>query len=399
MVSRTTPVGVATIPVPGRRQTVCRVSSVDDMKRALMFVGAAVVVAISAVTACGTGGTPDRARSLQQALDAVVHTGFPGVQVVISEHGRDWTASAGVGDVATGTRFPDDGYIRIASITKPFVATTVLQLVSEGKADLDAPLDRYLPGIVRGNGNDGTRVTVRNLLQHTSGLPDYIELPEFRSDIVQAMQLRYETADLVARAMTMPSHFQPGEKVEYSSTNYLLAGMLVERITGQPVDSEITRRIIEPLGLHHTYYPVAGQRALRDPHPRGYALDAGQRIDATELDPSLGGPAGAIVSTGTDVNRFFIALLDGKLLPPTLLSEMKQNSVGKQSQGLGLGHIPVPCGNDVYGHSGGIPGFETFAAATTTGRAVTVTVNQWPANDEVEAAVRKVFDTAVCTAP
>ncbi|MBF6330303.1 beta-lactamase family protein [Nocardia transvalensis] len=346
---------------------------------------------------------PGRAQILR-ALDDVVRSGAPGVQVVVTDQGHEWTATAGVGDIATGARFPDDGKVRIGSNTKSFVATVLLQLTAEGRVVLDAPVERYLPGVVRGNGIDGTRITVRNLLQHTSGLADYLDLPGQQVDFDQVRWQRFDAADLVRRAMAVPPHFEPGAKAEYSNTNYLLAGMVVERVTGQPIAAEIDRRIIQPLGLTGTYFPPPGDTGLRDPHPWGYLFRDGHRAEYTDLDPSLYGAAGAMVSTGADLNRFFTALLAGKLLPAAQVEEMRRNAVPVTNRngrlyGLGLGHISVSCGKDVWGHGGGIPGFRTVDGVATDGRAVTVTVNQLSDSDAETAAVRKAFDAAMCPTP
>lgn len=369
---------------------------------------AVTVGVLCAVTACGTDSTaqPTDASAqsgqaaIQQAADAVVRTGVPGAQIVVTEQGRDRAATSGVGDLATGARFPDNSHVRIASNTKSFVATVLLQLVAEGKIELDAPVDRYLPGVVAGNGNDGTRITIRNLLQHTSGIPDVNQALHLLENLEQFRLQRAETADLVHRTMATPSHFAPGEKFEYSNTNYLVLGMIIERVTGQSVDKEITHRIIEPLGLHDTYYPLAGETGLRNPHPLGYLENDGQRSEFTALDPSGAGASGAMVSTGADLNRFFIALLSGKLLPPTQLDEMRRNPVtsdGELPYGLGIERIPVSCDKVVWGHRGATPGFVAVGGATSDGRAATVMINQLSMTTSLEAVAVKAFDVALCT--
>ncbi|MFI7000980.1 serine hydrolase domain-containing protein [Nocardia sp. NPDC050175] len=341
-----------------------------------------------------------------RALDAVVRAGLPGAQVVVTERDRDWIATSGVGDLATGARFPDNGHIRIGSNTKTFTATVLLQLVAEGKVGLDAPVERYLPGVVQGFGNDGTRITVRNLLQHTSGLPDMEQLLSKapQPDLARMRWQRFDAADVVRQVLTLPSRFAPGAKAEYSNTNYLLIGMLIERVTGQPIAAEITRRIIEPLGLRETYYPAPGENGLRDPHPLGYAEFDGRLVDYTDFDPSWAGAAGAMISTGAELNRFFIALLAGKLLPPAQLAEMKRNPLPFDRMpgagyGLGLIHYPVPCGKEVWGHGGSISGFRTRNGVTADGRAVTIVVNQVLDSGPSDDAVLKAFDAAVCAAP
>ncbi|MFG1795032.1 serine hydrolase domain-containing protein [Nocardia sp. NPDC049149] len=339
---------------------------------------------------------------VMQALDALVRAGAPGVQVVVTEQGRDWTASSGVGDIATGARFPDDGRVRIGSITKSFTATVLLQLVAEGKVELDAPVERYLPGVVPGNGGS---VLVRNLLQHTSGLASPTDLPVPETGEILNRWRRFDTADLVRRVLALPPHFAPGAQAEYNNVNYLIAGMVIERVTGQPVDAETTHRIIEPLGLQATYYPVAGETALRGPHPSGYLEVGNQHIEYTDMDSSFYGAAGAMVSTGTEVNRFFTALLSGKLLPPAQLDEMKRSIVpltnrNNRPYGLGLAPRYVSCGKEVWGNSGTVPGFTTYNGVASDGRAVVVTLNQMAVDGgpDTDNAMMKAFETAVCAA-
>lgn len=374
-----------------------------------MLVG--VVALAGALTACSSGADvterqiiSDAGRAeVRRALDDVVAAGYAGVQVVVTEHGRNWTASAGTANIETGAGFPEDARVRIGSNTKPFVATAILQLVSEGKVDLDAPVDRYLPGVIQGDGIDGTRIAVRNILQHTSGLPEYLELPELNFDDVDtALRQRFDAAAMVRNAVsTMPGHFPPGEKAEYSNTNYLVAGLLIEKVTGNPYGDELTRRISEPLGLHATYVPAWDETDLRTPHPQGYEVIDGVRTDITRFPTSLAGPAGAMVSTGAELNRFFTALLSGKLLPPAQLAQMQRDTRPLSNRpagidyGLGLAELAVPCAKEVWGHGGSIPGFKTFNGVTADGRAVSVVANERTADD---TTVQHVFDTAVCAA-
>ncbi len=379
---------------------------------------ALVVGAVLAAAACGgetSVSTPAPGNAappaLAAALDRVVQSGIPGVQVVLDGPGGHRVYTAGVGDIGTGAPFQDDALVRIGSNTKTFVATVVLQLVAEGKVDLAAPIERYLPGVVQGNGNDGNRVTVRQLLQHTSGLPDYLGRGNGTSidrdgpaqldpdeDAIRTQH--FEAAELVRNAMTMPPNFEPGAKSVYTNTNYLLLGMLIERVTGRPYTDEITNRIITPLGLKSTYSPAAGERTLRDPHPRGYHVREGKQIDFTELDPSWGGAAGAMVASNADLNTFTVALLSGKLLPPAQLAQMQQtvpfDRMPGAGYGLGLIHRTTSCGKEVWGHGGSIPGFGTRNSATADGKAVAVAVNQLPNSDESSELIEAVLDTALC---
>ncbi|MEU0507515.1 serine hydrolase domain-containing protein [Nocardia sp. NPDC005998] len=370
------------------------------------------VAAILASAACATSTTATPSQELTAAMEQVVKSGFPGVQAVIDGPGGHRTLTAGVGDLRTGAPFADNAQVRIGSNTKTFVATVILQLAAEDKVELDAPVERYLPGVVQGSGNDGNRITVRQLLQHTSGVPDYLghgsaeggmETTGSQIDPTSdaARRRQFAPADLVRMAMTMPPNFEPGAKSVYTNTNYILLGMLIERVTGQPPAAEITRRIIEPLDLRATYFPADGDTGIHDPHPSGYHEIDGKRIDFTELNTSWAGTAGAMISTGSDLNRFFIALLSGKLLPAAQFAQMQQtvpfDRGPGEGYGLGLIHRPVPCGKEVWGHGGSIPGFEVRTGVAADGTAVVVSTNQLPAGQTAFDAVEKVFDIAICS--
>ncbi|MTE15136.1 serine hydrolase domain-containing protein [Nocardia aurantiaca] len=372
---------------------------------------ALVVGMVCAMTACGDhpAGQPSGPLSagaraeVQQGLDAVVTAGVPGVQVVVTERDREWTTTSGVGDVATRAAFPAGAHVRVGSNTKAFIATVMMQLDAEGSVDLDAPIERFLPGVVQGVGIDGNRITIRNLMQHTSGLPEYLELPELQDDSGDLLTKHFDAADLVRRAMALPARFEPGTKAEYSNTNYLIVGMVVERVTGHPVAEEVTRRILDPLNLRDTYFPAAGDTDIRAPHPQGYELVGGKPVDLTRFDPSWAGSAGELISTGHDANRFFTALFTGKLLPPTQLAAMRSdpqpltNRPG-YSYGLGLTTTTARCGIQVWGHGGSIPGFRTFDAVTPDGRAVTLIANLRSSDPTVTASLQNAFDTALCAA-
>ncbi|MGW4772931.1 serine hydrolase domain-containing protein [Nocardia sp. NPDC004278] len=373
----------------------------------------AIVAAVLLATA-GCGGstaTPSTAAPLptqvSDALSDLVRSGLPGAQAVISGPDGQHTVTAGAGDLTTGAPYADRAHIRIGSVTKTFVATVVLQLVAEGTVELDAQIERYLPGVVQGNGNDGNRITVHQLLQHTSGLADFApedpahKLPQQLDQTTDGKAYRdFTPADLVGIAMSMPPQFEPGARFQYTNTNYVLLDMLIEHITGHRLAAEISSRILEPLALHDTYIPLAGDTGLRDPHPLGYRSVDGKWVDATDSEAAWAGAAGAIISTGADLNRFFTALVTGKLLPATQLAQMEQtmpmSPSTEMTYGLGLIRFQMPCGKDgkevkeVWGHSGGIPGFSTLAIATPRGTAATISVNTEQTNDEFSTAVAAI---------
>ncbi|MER7581754.1 serine hydrolase domain-containing protein [Kitasatospora sp. NPDC097691] len=346
-----------------------------------------------------TASSASRPDAVRQGLEALVRAdGVPAALATVRDpDGRIRHYTAGVGDLATGARVPVDGQVRIGSNTKTFTAVVVLQLVGEGKVDLDAPVDTYLPGLVRGEGIDGRRITVSQLLQHTSGLADY----EGLLDEASLRDRYFEPRELLDLALRQKPQFAPGEKFGYSSTGYVLAGLIVQRVTGRPLAEEIDRRVVRPLGLRHTYFPAAGDRTIREPHPEGYRKDTadGPLRDFTELDPSAGWAAGQMISTGSDLNRFFSELLAGHLLPPAQLARMRTTvPVGDTGMGSGLGIFsrPLSCGGVYWGHGGDIPGYETRGGVTEDGRAVNIAVTTVPADYDVTRRLEGVVDTALC---
>ncbi|WP_306364958.1 serine hydrolase [Nocardia sp. CC227C] len=344
------------------------------------------------------------AAEVRTGLDALVRAAdVPGAQLVETVGGRDTQIASGVGDLGTGAAFPDGAAVRIASNTKAFVATVVLLLVGEGRIDLDAPVERYLPGVVSGPGGDGNRITVRDLLQHTSGIPDYLT----RIDLGSADALRRShTADALIRlGLDQPAAFEPGARAEYSNTNYLLAGRLVEAVTGVAVGVEVARRILIPLELRGTYWPLHPvENVIRGPHPRGYHQFGDSLVDITDIDPGWGLPDGAMVSTGADLNRFFQALLAGRILGPAQLEQMRATVPSGDPRrsddfGLGLFRRTTSCGTEVWGHGGAMHGFFVYGAATPE-RAVTVSMNQLPDILSLHGAgidPNDVVDAALCT--
>ncbi|WP_424640057.1 serine hydrolase domain-containing protein [Embleya sp. AB8] len=342
-----------------------------------------------------------RPDAVQPGLNALVSAdGMPAALASVKgRDGRTHTYTAGVGNLATGAPVPRDGQVRIGSNTKAFTAVVVLQLVAEGRIDLDAWVDTYLPGLVRGEGIDGRRITVRQLLQQTSGLPNYTEYD---------LQLRnYKPLELVDIALRHPARFIPGEKWEYSNTNYVLAGLIVEKVTSRPIAKELERRIIKPLGLRHTYFPAPGDVTIREPHPQGYDRESASAPlrDITEMDPSWTWAAGQLISTNSDLNRFYTALLSpGRLLPAAQLAQMRttvpaESTFGPGARyGLGLVSKPLSCGRGglYWGHGGSFPGYETRGGATDDGRAANVAVTIQPTDKSAMTRVDAVVETALC---
>ncbi|MFD9812315.1 serine hydrolase domain-containing protein [Streptomyces sp. NPDC059080] len=349
---------------------------------ATVLVMAATGLAVGGALPASAAQPRGSGQVVRQGLDHLVHDdGYPAALAAdLGRDGRTHNYAAGVADLSTGVKVPVDGQVRAGSNTKAFTATVVLQLVGEGKVALDAPVEQYLPNLVRGEGIDGRHITVRQLLQHTSGLPDYAE---FVGDLVGTQRHTYlQPRTLLDLALAHKALFAPGTSWAYSNTNYLLAGLIIEKVTGRPLAEEITHRIAERIGLRHTYFPGAGDEGIREAHPKGYyAQPGGPLKDVTELDPSWAWAAGQMISTPSDLNRFFSALFGGGLLEPAQLAQMRTTVEVPAGEmwpgaryGLGVTSTALSCGGLMWGHGGDIPGYQTRTGVTDDGRAVTVAV-------------------------
>ncbi|MFI6471365.1 serine hydrolase domain-containing protein [Streptomyces sp. NPDC050516] len=270
-------------------------------------------------------------------------------------------AAALLAEDASGTRYHTAGtalghadHFRAGSITKTFVATVVLQLSAEGRLGLDDTVDRYLPGLVRGHGNDGRHLTLRSLLSHTSGLFNYT------ADTTVPVPLTPDEAVRTALAHS------PGPlgTYAYSNTNYVLLGLIIQAVTGRTYAAEAERRIITPLHLTGTSFPGA-RTTLPEPHSRAYTC---RGRDVTELDPRQAGAAGELISTLADLSHFYAALLGGTLLPATQRRELLSTDATLGVYALGIYPQRLSCGLTVWGHNGHISGSYVRAATTPDGR-------------------------------
>ncbi|WP_280511262.1 serine hydrolase domain-containing protein [Nocardia farcinica] len=326
--------------------------------------------------------TVQRASALQRDLDAVTAAGVAGAVATVDDRTTSLVITSGVADRSTGAAMPEHGRVRIGSVTKTFTAAIVMQLVAEGKVDLDAAVDTYLPGLLTGDGVDGRVITVRQLLQHRSGLPEFAGRPGADELIAAAENRTLAPAEAVSTALAHPAQFAPGTRYAYTNTNYIVLGLLIERVTGRSYADELRDRIITPLGLTDTYLPAPGEREIRGEHPHGYLDTPDGVIDVSRIEPSIPWAAGALVSTGRDLNTFWRALVDGRLVPAPQLAEMTTPQDGASEDegrgyGLGVGATELSCGVRYVGHSGGIPGYHTMSGATPD-RAATITFTQAP---------------------
>ena len=289
------------------------------------LLAAALVAPALALTACGQAERPapqparaafETRPTLDSQLRRVVAAGAPGVMALVNDgHGVRLQARGVLGKGSRHALRPTDRF-RAGSMTKSFVATVALQLVGEGKLSLTDTVERRLPGILP----YGDRVTLRQLLNLTSGVPDNQDAVDaaWAKDLTHSWSPR----ELVALVADRQPDFAPGTGWSYSNTNYMLAGLMIERVTGHRLGQELQRRIFTPLHLRDTSFPV-NATVIPGRHPSGYAFVDGKLIDVTELNPSGTWAAGNMVSTVSDIARFWRALLGGKLLAPEQLKAMK----------------------------------------------------------------------------
>ncbi|WP_405997375.1 serine hydrolase domain-containing protein [Streptomyces sp. NBC_00829] len=347
---------------------------------------------------------------LQADVDAVAATGPVGVLArVTTPHGTH-TARAGTAVLGTALPVPWQSQMRIGSTTKAFTATVALQLVGEGLLSLDDTVERWLPGLITGNGNDGRAITIRHLLQHTSGLYDYpadaAGVPQLRTaEAFRTNRFRtYSAAELIAIALRHPPDFPPGTAFNYSTTGYQVISLIIEKVTGESWEQHVTRRIIRPHGLRGTTAPGTDP-LIHGPHPSGYRPfpDEPRLVDVTVCNQTLGGAGGALVGTLADVNSFFAALQRGDLLRPAEQAEMHRTvpTAGDVAEawpgsryGLGLMWTPSPDGG-YWGHHGDTFGFHTRAATTPDGRRGFTLVWTGPGDEATDAAANTLATHAL----
>ncbi|MFE9630027.1 serine hydrolase domain-containing protein [Streptomyces sp. NPDC006463] len=379
------------------------------LNRRLAFGAAllAVVAGAAPVSAAHAAGaarasqaappTPDL-QGLVQALRNTEAAGAPGAVARFTGPGGVRSEAVGVRDRATGAAMNAGSRFRIGSVTKTFSAVVLLQLVSEQKIRLDAPVNRYLPGLLPDD-----RITVRHLLSHRSGLADYTDAMFARTvpgfEAVRRKVFGYR--ELVDLSLKEPRTTAPGAAYAYSNTNFVVVGMLIEKATGHSLAKEYERRIIKPLGLRNTSYVHPGTR-IDGPHTRGYLHpdEAGAPlVDSTEQTVSWAQSAGAMISDPADLNTFTSALLGGRLLSAPMLDAMlamaPADATRTRFYGLGLRRYDLSCGTSVYGHTGTVQGYYTYAFATRDGRrslaAMANTSNRGAANTALGGTLEAAF--------
>ena len=335
--------------------------------------------------------------AVESALTSVIDAGAPGLVAQVWGDGS-WAEPKGLADLAQRAPMRPGDRFRIASLTKTYVAAVTLQLAAEGRLGLDAPVARYLPGLLR----DGAQITVRELLNHTSGLAQSARLPEVQRAARDTGVIL--ASEQVRLADAQPRSFAPGAGWDYTNTGYLVAGLLIERLTGHRLGQVLADRLFRPLHLTATTFEP--QPGIPAGIAHGYWPGPGTgAVDVTE---SVGGgvwAAGAIVSTASDVARFYAALLSGRVLPAGLLAQMRSTVTPTRSgygdgYGLGLARFDLACG-PAWGLAGNLGSYTAAAAAAPDGhRVAVVLVNGFTgpsgSNERVFTAMAHAAAAAYC---
>ncbi|MGW0610548.1 serine hydrolase domain-containing protein [Streptomyces sp. NPDC002788] len=349
----------------------------------LLATTAVLTAPAHAGTDASRGSASPAGPALRASLDAVHEAGMYGVFSSVRDGGERWTGASGVADVDTGRPVTPGMRQRVGSISKTFTAVGLLQQVERGRIRLDAPVGDYLPDLIPGE--RGRRITVRMLLNHTSGIGDYVAgaFPSLTQGSTASLdEERFRSIrprELVRLGLAAPATGRPGAVPgSYSNTNYVIAGLLLEKVTGQQAYTYLTRNVIDRAGLRHTYLPRSPY--IKGPHPRMYESFYGlidPPRDYSVYDMSWAYTAGSVVSTTDDLNRFYRALLGGKLVRAASLDEMTRTvPVSGMDYGLGIYALEVPGCGRFWGHDGAVFGAGTIALSSRDGmRQVAVAQN------------------------
>lgn len=313
----------------------------------------------------GTGQNPppeETQAALQQIIDNGIHAGgIPGAVVEIVTPKWTWKSAAGNASPISGEPAQPGMRFLIASVTKTFTSVAVQKLAEEKKLSLDDPIERWLPADLVQKIPNGREITVRQLLDHTSGIADYEEIsiilreykdPEIPVTYQAAMDQGIEASPL----------YPPGTNYTYSNVNYILLTLIIDNAAGVPYEDYVTRNIFVPVGMNDTFIQEINH--IPGPHMTATRRGAnGTYVDLSNLYLQFDRGAGDIVSTTADLNRFHRALREGKLISTSSLAAMEKPSPQSREEGYGLGYttaISTPSNVTYQGHGGGYPGSFTF---------------------------------------
>lgn len=330
--------------------------------RTCRVAGAALAAVLATAAITSTAAAAPTQAPRDHALTAKIRTAMkqgriPGAIVGVWQKGKaPYVRAFGVRDTATGRPMARNLHMRIGSETKTFTITALLQLVGEGKISLDDPIGKYVPGTVNAD------ATLRELAAMTSGIPSYTETKPFFADLTADPQRSFTPQELLAYVAGQPALFAPGQGFNYSNSNTVLLGLVVEQVSGQPLPVYIEQHILRPLGLANTSFPTGA--AFPNPHAHGYTEQTadGKRADATDWNPSWGWAAGAMISTVRDLRVWARHLVSGRKLLPPAVQRVRLQSVAPSDPGVtrvyGIGMFS----NEGWiGHNGSLPGYQTLA--------------------------------------
>jgi D-alanyl-D-alanine carboxypeptidase len=362
------------------------------------------------------GATPSAARAgsakpvdraLDRALQGLVAMpgGPPGIVAIVQRHGRVMVHRAGVADIATGRRIAATDHMRLASVAKAYSGAVALGLVDRGVLALDDTIGKWLPDLTAA----WSGVTLRELLNHTSGLPDFSKSPSFVSSVIAAPRKPRSMVALLRFIAGAPLAFPPGSRYQYSNSDNIAIALIVQAAIRRPYALELIARVFSPLGLTRTSLPLG----YGMPHPfmHGYDVQPGRPAEDVTmvLSASLSAASGGVQSTPLELNAFIRGYAGGRLFGPAVRKQQlrlvnggsQPPGPGQNKAGLAIFRYTTRCGT-VYGHTGNTSGYTQFAAASGSGRrsaTVSTTAQLTPAGAPlVFAALRATFERAVCAA-
>jgi D-alanyl-D-alanine carboxypeptidase len=344
------------------------ITRVEPMKRSNKFwpvILSSALLSMTLLSGCNSNSNDDATanQQFQDALDEAVSKGLPAVSVRVAGRNIDFTGSAGVTDLSNEAEVSDENRFYVASIGKTFVAATMVQMASDGLLSLDDKITRWLSEEITSRIPSSEQMTIRMLLNHTTGLFDFQNDSEaWDNDFfsISGPARHWQQADALPFFLDKPLHFQPGTNYSYSNSNYILAALIIESASGATLQSEIRNRIIEPLGLQHTLqgHEATGISGL----VHGYVQDEGESFDTYPWYSHFGLADGGIQTTAKDLATFILSILKtDRVLDDTMRTEMLQASqLGTPASNYGLGIKITPItGTDevIYSHSGKDPGY------------------------------------------
>jgi D-alanyl-D-alanine carboxypeptidase len=350
------------------------------------FSLATALTASAFAIGCGDGADPTTAEldpteiaEIEALAEQAIAKGIPGVALVIQAGNQTVKIARGVEDRATGVPVTADHHFRGGSVAKSVLSAITLQLVEEGKLRLSDTVESHLPGLVSGN----SHATIEQVLRLQSGIFDHASDPRYLAPYLEGnFQYAYVPQQLVALSNDHPPVFAPGERFQYSNTNYVIIGLIIEKLTGLQLADAVAQRITGPLGMTTTSMPLVSE--MQAPFAHGYLVGMGDPIDVTGISASSAFGHGNFVSTPRDLNTFYGALVEGKVVNPTQLPAMFAPDPKIETHyAMGLWvWDDWPCGAWI-GHDGSAPGFDTFAYSRRDGRRqVTVQISSLSMDDK-----------------